>query len=116
MYIRCIGSTQHLKSKYGSEYVLELELAGEDPDSSSSAHRQTRIDGMIKELFAQSDSIKFVEQVADHIVYRVPQDCVGLISEVFSRLEHCKPLSKLRRFHFILFFSSLVYSWWCSLC
>lgn len=88
--IRCIGSTQHLKSKYGSEYVLELELAAEKDESNTSVHRQTRADDMIKELFGQSDNIKLVEQVADHFVYRIPQNCVALLSGVFAHLENCK--------------------------
>lgn len=92
MYVRCIGSTQHLKSKYGSEYMLEMKAAVDWQTSGGASSGGTdawfaHLDRSMNEMFARSCDVKLMEHVGDHVVYRVPRDCFGQLSDVFTHLE-----------------------------
>jgi len=88
MSVRRIGSTQHLKSTYGSGYVLELdvELSSADIfDEDAVATQQSRVnDAICGRMFTDA---RRTEQFGRHCVYQVPQTSVGRLSDVFAALE-----------------------------
>ena len=92
---RCLGSTQHLKNKYGGGYVLDIK-SGRD----SSEQDWNDIHLEVESIFQSSSSqepIKIEEAFADRRTYSVPQAAVTSLGHVFSRLEKCesKPLPKM---------------------
>jgi len=86
--VRCIGSTQHLKSTYGSGYVLELDV---EPDSTEVFED----DAVATQLSRVNDVVcggiftvaRRTEQFGRHCVYQVPQTSVGRLSDVFAALQ-----------------------------
>ncbi len=107
--IICIGSPQHLKSKYGSGFTLEvkLKLPGVDalerePEAHSSLAIETgqgRRESLthethgnftftyIKDHFPES---RLTESFGNRAVFAVPQRGVKSISKTFSLLEKCE--------------------------
>ena len=86
--LRCLGSTQHLKNKYGGGYVLDIKSGRETTDQD-----WDEIHSEILSIFEDVDSgeqIKIEEAFADRRTYSVPQSVVSSLGHVFSRLEKCK--------------------------
>uniref|UniRef100_T1JC73 ABC transporter domain-containing protein n=1 Tax=Strigamia maritima TaxID=126957 RepID=T1JC73_STRMM len=77
--LRCLGSTQHLKNKYGRGYLLEIKLG---PRTLLRDFQQ-----FIKDLFPQAI---MQESFANHFKYSIPQSTVSSLAEVFSNLEAAK--------------------------
>ena len=86
--VRCMGSTQHLKSTYGSGYVLELDVETSSADifdDDAVATQLSRVnDTVCGRMFADA---RRTEQFGRHCVYQVPQTSVGRLSDVFSALQ-----------------------------
>ena len=82
MYFRCLGSTQHLKNKYGSGYVLVVKCVLEDEDWKV-------VEDDIFEIFDE-DKTMLDESFADRRIYSVLQDAVKSLGDVFAALEKCK--------------------------
>jgi len=61
--LMCIGSSQHLKSRFGSEYQVEAHVVGDD----------TRKLGFQQFMFNQFPGSSVMEIHADYIKYRVPK-------------------------------------------
>ena len=88
---RCLGSTQHLKSKYGSGYLLEIKLdqssqhggSGGGATSDVAAAKQ-RMLNYIKQLFPRAVES---ETFGDRSVFAVPRDDVTSLAHVFATLE-----------------------------
>ena len=80
-YFRCLGSTQHLKNKYGGGYVLEVKCNGESSDWEV-LHKE------ILDIFDEN-KIKLNEAFADRRTYSVLQSAVTSLGEVFATLESC---------------------------
>ena len=90
---RCLGSTQHLKNKYGGGYVLDIK-SGRD---CSSEQDWNDIHLEVQSIFESSEEgvdIKIEEAFADRRTYSVPQAVVSSLGHVFSRLEKCKLFCK----------------------
>ena len=98
---RCLGSTQHLKSKYGSGYLLEIKLDqssqqdggsagggnGGGATSDVAAAAKQRMLDYIKQLFPRAVES---ETFGDRSVFAVPRDDVTSLAHVFATLERGK--------------------------
>ena len=82
MYFRCLGSTQHLKNKYGSGYVLVIKCVLEEED-------WKEVEDDIFEIFDKNKTM-LDESFADRRIYSVLQDAVKSLGDVFAALEKCK--------------------------
>ena len=82
MYFRCLGSTQHLKNKYGSGYVLVVKCVLEEED-------WKKVEDDIFEIFVENKTM-LDESFADRRIYSVLQDAVKSLGDVFAALEKCK--------------------------
>lgn len=47
-FSRCIGSTQHLKNKFGQGYIIEIKLENQETDDDASS---TRLSSFVKEVW-----------------------------------------------------------------
>ncbi|KAL6034507.1 hypothetical protein STEG23_006478, partial [Scotinomys teguina] len=77
--LRCIGSIQHLKSKFGKDYLLEMKvktLAQVEP-----------LNTEIMRLFPQAAR---QERYSSLMVYKLPREDVQPLSQAFFRLEMVK--------------------------
>lgn len=81
--LKCIGSTQHLKNKYGSGYVLEIKLSS----SGSSSVNIQNLQEFVTQLFPMHE---VQEQFGLSFKYNIPQSSVGALSKVFASLESAK--------------------------
>ena len=98
-HYRCLGSTQHLKSKYGSGYLLEIKLdqssqhggdssaGGGGATSDVAAAAKQRMLDYIKQLFPRAVES---ETFGDRSVFAVPRDDVTSLAHVFATLEKGK--------------------------
>ncbi|GLH01026.1 Probable multidrug resistance-associated protein lethal(2)03659 [Gryllus bimaculatus] len=86
--LRCIGSTQHLKNRYGAGYRLEMKLKGGDrtPTTPSSDHSKD-LKEFVKHQFKNSS---LDESFADRLVFSVPQSSVTSLAQCFKQLEKAK--------------------------
>lgn len=80
----CIGSPQHLKSKYGSGYTLEIKLksdSGESPEDASDRYQ------FVKDHFPDCTLTEAFDEKA---VFSLNTASVSSISHTFALLEQCK--------------------------
>ncbi|XP_045693109.1 ATP-binding cassette sub-family A member 9 isoform X1 [Phyllostomus hastatus] len=77
--LRCIGSIQHLKSKFGKDYLLEMKVK-------SLAHVEP-LHAEILRLFPQAAR---QERYSSLMVYKVPVEDVRPLSQAFFKLEIVK--------------------------
>jgi len=97
--LRCLGSTQHLKNKYGGGYVLDIK-SGRD---CSSEQDWNDIHLEVQSIFESSEEgvdIKIEEAFADRRTYSVPQAVVSSLGHVFSRLEKLKTQFEVEEYSF----------------
>lgn len=85
--LRCLGSTQHLKSIFGSGYTLELKLKQTHTSGPSPEHSMEQLhDYVIKLLPGATQS----EVFGGRVIYKVPKEGVGALSVIFNKLEKGK--------------------------
>ncbi|VTJ71807.1 Hypothetical predicted protein [Marmota monax] len=77
--LRCIGSIQHLKSKFGKDYLLEMKV--KTPEHVESLHAE------ILKLFPQAAR---QERFSSLLVYKLPVEDVQPLSQAFFKLEIVK--------------------------
>ncbi|KAM6163399.1 ATP-binding cassette sub-family A member 9 [Rhynchocyon petersi] len=77
--LRCIGSIQHLKSKFGKDYLLEMKV--KTPDQVEPLHRE------ILRLFPQAAR---QDRYSSLMVYKLPVEDVKPLSQAFFKLETVK--------------------------
>ncbi len=75
---RCLGTTQHLKNRHGSGYILEVKVT----ESSSECLDHFR--NYVKDLLPLAVE---TECFGERLTFRIPQDGVGQLSRIFSSLE-----------------------------
>merc|ERR1719341_1749882 len=79
--LRCLGSTQHLKNKYGAGYMLEVKWRrGETPTWDT-------LEAKLKEFFP---ALEVNEQFSDRRSYNIPQEGFRSLALAFQQLEQCK--------------------------
>lgn len=113
--LRCLGSTQHLKNRYGAGYNLEIKLKQVDSKVNSSNFENMQSEAkkqcldFVHELFP--DSV-VEDSFGDRIVSSIPQHNVSSLAQCFESLEKGRFLkflcnlslnmtfhSKQRKFH-----------------
>ncbi|XP_030743984.2 ATP-binding cassette sub-family A member 10 [Echinops telfairi] len=85
--LRCIGSIQHLKSKFGKDYLLEIKL--KEPTEAKSLHME------ILKLFPQAAR---QERYSSLMAYKLPVDDVHPLSQAFFKLEAVKQTFDLEEY------------------
>ncbi|XP_077019793.1 ABC-type organic anion transporter ABCA8-like isoform X2 [Tamandua tetradactyla] len=77
--LRCIGSIQHLKSKFGKDYLLEMKL--KTPEQGEPLHAE------VLRLFPQAAR---QERFSSLMVYKLPVEDVHPLAQAFFKLENVK--------------------------
>ncbi len=85
MCYRCLGSTQHLKNKYGGGYMLEIKLRQSDLRSNEGEWEVVE-----SEVFAFFKDTVLSESFADRRMYSIPQSSVTSLASTFTTLESRK--------------------------
>ncbi|XP_058140613.1 ATP-binding cassette sub-family A member 6 isoform X2 [Dasypus novemcinctus] len=77
--LRCIGSIQHLKSKFAKDYILELKV--KEPSQITLVHTE------ILKLFPQAAQ---QQRCSSFLAYKLPMTDVHPLSQAFQKLETVK--------------------------
>ncbi|NWQ92203.1 ABCAA protein, partial [Burhinus bistriatus] len=89
--LRCIGSIQYLKNKFGKGYLLEIKV--KDPE---------RTDLLHAEILRIFPSAARQERFPSLLVYKVPMEDALPLSQSFSKLEEAKRNFNLEEYSFSL--------------
>uniref|UniRef100_A0A8C4H680 ABC transporter domain-containing protein n=1 Tax=Dicentrarchus labrax TaxID=13489 RepID=A0A8C4H680_DICLA len=91
--LRCIGSIQHLKGKYGRGYSLEVKLREE-----LTGLQQVAL--LHKEILRIFPHAARQESFATLMVYKIPMEDVKSLSKSFSKLESAKQTFNFEEYNF----------------
>uniref|UniRef100_A0A8D3DMQ5 Cholesterol transporter ABCA5 n=1 Tax=Scophthalmus maximus TaxID=52904 RepID=A0A8D3DMQ5_SCOMX len=91
--LRCIGSIQHLKGKYGCGYSLEVKLREELTGLQQAAL-------LHKEILRIFPHAARQESFATLMVYKIPMDDVKSLATSFSQLESAKQTFNFEEYNF----------------
>jgi len=95
--LRCLGSTQHLKNKYGGGYMLEVKLKQRETVAAGSDREWEAVEAEVTSQFA--DTI-LSEAFADRRMYSIPQTSVSSLATAFSKLEELKSRFSIEEYSF----------------
>ena len=106
---RCLGSTQHLKDRHGSGYVLEVKLAPPSLQAQATSNQQAQatsnqqqasqelsyqqqdddqqLGRFCEEVERTFDGAQVLEPFGDRVTFRIAQHSVGSLSRVFAWFE-----------------------------
>ncbi|XP_053563240.1 ABC-type organic anion transporter ABCA8 isoform X2 [Bombina bombina] len=87
--LRCIGSIQQLKSKFGKGYLLEIKV--------KDSHPLEEIHNKIIRLFPKAMR---QDRFSSLLVYKIPMDNVQSLSHAFSVLEEAKRIYNIEEYNF----------------
>ncbi|KAM4673147.1 cholesterol transporter ABCA5 isoform 2-T4 [Amazona ochrocephala] len=90
--LRCIGTVQHLKSKFGRGYFLEMKLK-ETADVQQVEYLQSQILHIFPNANRQ-------ESFASILAYKIPKEDVQSLSHSFSKLEEVKHTFNIEEYSF----------------
>ncbi|XP_066469630.1 cholesterol transporter ABCA5-like [Tiliqua scincoides] len=90
--LRCIGTVQHLKSKFGRGYFLEMKLK-EVPDMQQKERLQRKILHIFPNASCQ-------ESFASILAYKIPKEDVPSLALSFSKLEEVKHAYDIEEYSF----------------
>ncbi|KAM5213444.1 ATP-binding cassette sub-family A member 10 isoform 2-T3 [Hipposideros larvatus] len=85
--LRCIGSIQHLKSKFGKDYLLEVKM--KEPTQAEALHTE------IQKLFPRAAR---QERYSSMMTYKLPMADVHPLSQAFFKLEAVKQTFDLEEY------------------
>lgn len=91
--LRCIGSIQHLKGKYGRSYSLEVKLREE-----LTGLQQVAL--LHKEILRIFPHAARQESFATLMVYKIPTEDVSSLAKSFSQLERAKQTFNFEEYNF----------------
>ncbi|KAG5262821.1 hypothetical protein AALO_G00279280 [Alosa alosa] len=91
--LRCIGSIQHLKGKYGRGYSLEIKLREE-----LTGLQQVAL--LHKEILRIFPHAARQESFATLMVYKIPMEDVKSLAQAFSQLESAKQNFNFEEYNF----------------
>ncbi|KAL1779967.1 ATP-binding cassette sub-family A member 9 isoform X1 [Sigmodon hispidus] len=77
--LRCIGSIQHLKSKFGKDYLLEMKVK-----------TPTQVEPLNEEIMRFFPRAARQERYSSLMVYKLPVEDVWPLSQAFFKLERLK--------------------------
>ncbi|KAH0629331.1 hypothetical protein JD844_011316 [Phrynosoma platyrhinos] len=90
--LRCIGTVQHLKSKFGRGYFLEIKLK-HVPDIQKKEHLQ-------REILHIFPNGSHQESFASILAYKIPKEDVHSLALCFSKLEEAKHAFDIEEYNF----------------
>ncbi|XP_066474234.1 cholesterol transporter ABCA5-like isoform X2 [Tiliqua scincoides] len=90
--LRCIGTVQHLKSKFGRGYFLEMKLK-DVPDM----QQKERLQSEILHIFPNASH---QESFASILAYKIPKEDVHSLALSFSKLEEAKHAFNIEEYSF----------------
>ncbi|XP_044794440.2 cholesterol transporter ABCA5 isoform X2 [Bubalus bubalis] len=90
--LRCIGTVQHLKSKYGKGYFLEIKLKDWIED--------LEVDRLQREIQCIFPNASRQESFSTILAYKVPKEDVQSLSQSFSKLEEAKHTFAIEEYSF----------------
>ena len=92
--MRCLGTSQHLKNRYGNGYILEIKLKSLASETSGSAsdtavsatrlERKEKLTVFIRQLFRDA---LIQESFEDRLIFGLAQDSVVSLADTFNSLE-----------------------------
>ncbi|XP_078615923.1 cholesterol transporter ABCA5-like isoform X2 [Branchiostoma floridae x Branchiostoma japonicum] len=86
--LKCLGSTQHLKNKYGSGYILEVKVKEQSEDINNDLEASLDLlDSFVHELFPGAAE---AEVISNRVTYNIPKEDVRSLARVFTALEEGK--------------------------
>ncbi|KAI8501113.1 ATP-binding cassette sub- A member 5 [Branchiostoma belcheri] len=94
--LRCLGSTQHLKTKYGSGYMLDVKVK-EDGNANDLEARLDELDTFVHELFPSAEE---AELIGNRVTYNIPKEDVNSLAAVFTALEEGKSNAGIEEYTF----------------
>ena len=86
----CVGSPQHLKSKYGRSYTLEMKLAYLVEASKNVEGAEASAPSQFEFVFENFPNSSLVEKFGNRAVFSIPVEGLRPLSETFALLEKCK--------------------------
>ncbi|XP_034268587.1 ABC-type organic anion transporter ABCA8-like isoform X2 [Pantherophis guttatus] len=89
--LRCLGSIQYLKSKFGKNYLLQIKVKG--------VEQGDLVNTQILKMFPQAAR---QERISTLLVYKIPMEDALPLSKAFSMLEKEKQLFNLEEYSFSL--------------
>jgi len=78
-HLKCLGTSQHLKSKYGAGYQLEIKTNDSPVDIE-------KVKRLVRSLSPQPDDLKLLEDFGGKLRYSMPTGSVSL-SKLFGEVE-----------------------------
>ena len=78
---RCLGSTQHLKNKFGAGYLLEVKW------STAGSSAWARLQAELSTIFPGAES---GESFSDRRSWNIQQSSVPSLATAFEKLHNCK--------------------------
>lgn len=90
--LRCIGTVQHLKSKYGKGYFLEIKLKDWIED--------LEVDRLQREVQCIFPNASRQESFSTILAYKIPKEDVQSLSQSFSKLEEAKHTFAIEEYSF----------------
>ncbi|KAM5273748.1 cholesterol transporter ABCA5 [Ctenodactylus gundi] len=90
--LRCIGTVQHLKSKFGKGYFLEIKL--------KDWIENLEIDRLQREIEYIFPNASRQESFSSILAYKIPKEDVQSLSQSFSKLEEAKHTFAIEEYSF----------------
>uniref|UniRef100_A0A674JXH0 Cholesterol transporter ABCA5 n=1 Tax=Terrapene triunguis TaxID=2587831 RepID=A0A674JXH0_9SAUR len=90
--LRCIGSVQHLKSKFGRGYFLEMKLK-------ETAGIQ-QVEFLHRQILHIFPNASHQESFSSILAYKIPKEDVQSLSQSFSKLEEAKHAFNIEEYNF----------------
>lgn len=94
--MECLGSSTHLKNKYGSGYLLEVKLS----ISNQSESLEDRLDRLHQYVIEKFPGATVIEQFSERVQYKVPKSSVTSLSRAFTVLEEGKASHDIEEYSF----------------
>ncbi|XP_053381131.1 cholesterol transporter ABCA5-like [Mercenaria mercenaria] len=95
--LQCIGSSQHLKNKYGSGYLLEIKILTNEDTRHHLEDEKKILKKFILDHFPDSTCI---EEFNERVQYKIPRHNVNSLAVAFSVLEQAKSRLKVEEYSF----------------
>ncbi|XP_064640640.1 cholesterol transporter ABCA5-like isoform X2 [Lineus longissimus] len=93
--LQCIGSTQHLKGKYGSGYILALKVNASIPT------RLEELKGQLHDFVIEHfPHAVLVEGFGNMVTYKILKDDIQSLAKVFAALEDGKSRMSIEEYSF----------------
>ena len=93
--LRCLGSAQHLKGRFGKGYVLDMKVASTAEAGMASSRRVEAVTSAVVGAAAAGE-IEVFEQQAGRVKLRIKSP--NALAGVFSAIERCRAEGKLENY------------------